>query len=150
VPGLPRIVTKAKGIYKPAESDYALSVRETLAGVYPDRKPVYRHDGTWFYDYFQESEDPNERDNYFTNRGLMRCADDRVPVGVMKQTQPKPNVRYQILGLALVSGWRDGWFRLEGFGPGGVCHTTEPGGALASEEILSNLVDEGRGAAGAS
>ena len=40
------LVSKAKGIYKPGWSKYALSVRQSLGGRYPDREPVVRADGT--------------------------------------------------------------------------------------------------------
>ena len=51
------LASRAKGIYKPAWSQYALSVRQTLEGPYPDREPVVRADGTWSYPYFQEGKD---------------------------------------------------------------------------------------------
>jgi putative restriction endonuclease len=40
---------------------------------------------------------------------------DGVPVGVLLQTKPKPGVEYQVIGLATVSEWRNGYFILEGF-----------------------------------
>ena len=43
------LASKAKGIYKPRWSEYALSVRQTLGGPYPDRGPLTREDGTWSY-----------------------------------------------------------------------------------------------------
>jgi len=66
---------------------------------------VLRTDGTWLYAYFQENDDPNARDQEFTNRALMSCLRDRVPVGVMRQVSLKPDVCYRVLGLALVTGW---------------------------------------------
>jgi putative restriction endonuclease len=71
-------------------------------------------DGAWQYAYFQENRDPKERDAEYTNAGLLACMRDRVPVGVMRQVKPKPNVRYLILGIALVARWKDGYFLLEG------------------------------------
>lgn len=56
------LASKAKGIYKPSWSPYALSVRQSLGGPYPDRDPIVRPDGTWLYSYFQENEDPSARD----------------------------------------------------------------------------------------
>lgn len=110
------LATKAKGIYKPKWTDYALSIRQTLGGPYPDKDPVVRADGTWTYDYFQEGENPGDRDAAPTNKGLLSCQVDRVPVGVMRQTQRKPKkVLYRILGVALVDRWEAGYFRLEGF-----------------------------------
>lgn len=110
-----RIATQAKGIYKPANSEYALSVKETLSGEYPDKAPVYRADGSWLYEYFQENPDPAQRDAEYTNQALMRCIRDGVPVGVMIQTKPKPGVEYRIMGLAYVTGWDEGYFFLESY-----------------------------------
>jgi Predicted restriction endonuclease len=109
------LATKAKGIYKPEWSTYALSVKQTLREVYDDKVPVELEDGTWMYAYAQEGSDPTKRDEAYTNRGLMACMDDRVPVGVMVQVHGKPDVQYRILGLALVTGWDGGYFFLSGF-----------------------------------
>lgn len=43
------LASKAKGIYKPSWSRYALSVRQTIGGPYPDREPLTRRDGSWIY-----------------------------------------------------------------------------------------------------
>ena len=109
------LATRAKGIYKPAWSEFALSVRQTLDGPYPDRAVEQKQNGTWSYDYYQEGLDVDDRDLAFTNRGLISCLNQVIPVGVLIQTQPKPRVRYRVLGLALVSGYGDGYFSLEGF-----------------------------------
>ena len=110
-----RLVNQAKGIYKPAYTDYTLSVRQTLNSPYADKEVVNRSDGSWLYPYFQENKDPTQRDREATNRGLMKCMQDGVPVGVLIQTKPKPGVEYQILGLARVIDWQDGHFFLEGY-----------------------------------
>jgi hypothetical protein len=128
------LATRAKGIYKPAWTDYALSARQVLKSRYTEIGPRFREDGTWHYGYFQENDDPAARDSEATNRGLMLCWRDSVPVGVMKQTKPKPNVRYQVLGLALVVGWDGGYFFFEGFGPEGLA---QPGGSWSEIELLS-------------
>jgi putative restriction endonuclease len=109
------LATRAKGIYKPKWSIYALSIRETLSDNYPDKDPKPQADGSWLYDYFQEGDDPKERDKAYTNKGLMACCRDHVPVGVMRQVEVKPTVRYSILGLAVVTEWEDGYFRMRGF-----------------------------------
>src|SRR3981081_609338 len=77
-----RLVNQAKGIYKPHYSDYALSVRQTLGSPYADKEVQRRIDGSCVYPYFQENHNPAERDNEATNRGLMKCMNDRIPVGV--------------------------------------------------------------------
>lgn len=119
------LATKAKGIYKPEWSSYALSVRQTIGGPYPDKDPMIRGDGTWVYAYYQEGDFPQNRDNEYTNRALMACMRDAVPVGVMRQVAVTPRVKYQVLGAALVAGWDGGYFYLEGFSPDG--HALEPG-----------------------
>ena len=128
------LATRAKGIYKPSWSKYALSARQVLKSRYPEKGPHLRQDGTWSYGYFQENDDPEERDSEYTNQGLMLCWEIAVPVGVMRQTSPKPAVRYQILGLALVAGWDGGYFFFEGFAPNGLAH---PGGTGTEIELLA-------------
>ena len=119
LPDATLLSSKAKGIYKPAWTRYALSVRQNLVSQYADREPVTRSDGTWSYRYFQENPDPNKRDDEYTNRGLLECLNDRVPVGVMRQVEPKPAPRYRVLGVAMVVDWEEGYFLLEGFSPTG-------------------------------
>lgn len=128
------LVTRAKGIYKPAWSEYALSARQVLRSLYPEIGPEFRADGTWTYGYFQENDDPQVRDSEYTNRGLLRCQQDSVPVGVIRQTKPKPAVRYQVMGLALVAGWDGGYFFFEGFGRDDLAH---PPGVGAEIELLA-------------
>ena len=109
------LASKAKGIYKPSWTKYALSVRQSLGGPYSDRDSKLRSDGTWPYDYFQENTDPDQRDSEYTNVGLVQCMEDGVPVGVFRQVARRPAARYRILGLAAVIGWEAGYFHLEGF-----------------------------------
>lgn len=108
------LVNRAKGIHKPVGWRYALSVRETLSAQYDDMEPEAIPGGGWRYEYFQEGNDPARRDHEYTNRALVACMEDGVPVAVLRQTQGKPNVKYHVLGLARVRGWADGWFSLEG------------------------------------
>lgn len=134
------LASRPKGIYKPAWSRYALSVRQSLDSPYKDREPILRPDGTWFYLYSQENDDPLARDMEFTNRALLDCWRDSVPVGVMLQTRGKPDVRYRILGLALVAGWDGGYFSLEGFSSAGLAHDRGPAGeieSIAAEEPVA-------------
>jgi len=128
------LASKAKGIYKPTWSRYALSVRQSLGSHYPDREPILRKDGTWFFSYFQENEDPSARDTEYTNRGLLECLRDRVPVGVMRQTSKASTARYQVWGVASVAGWDGGYFFLEGFNPDGYARSRGPIGEI---EILA-------------
>jgi putative restriction endonuclease len=120
------LVMKPKGIYKPQWSEYALSVRQTLGGPYNDMSPVIRSDDTWSFSYFQENSDPADRDLAYTNRALLACWRDKVPVGVMRQVSVSPQVYYHVYGLALVANWEGGYFFLEGFSPNGYSHGSGP------------------------
>lgn len=137
----PLLVTQAKGIYKPSGIDYALSVRQTLDSEYADKDVVRRPDGSWVYPYFQENSDPSQRDRMFTNRGLVRCMNDGVPVGVLVQTKPKPGVKYKVLGLAVVRDWRDGYFILEGFSEAGTLHQQGEDAALDRARVATEPFD---------
>jgi putative restriction endonuclease len=134
------LASRAKGIYKPQWSKYALSVRASLDSPYPNREPITRDDGTWVFSYFQENKDPAARDSEYTNRGLLECWHDTIPIGVMKQTKRTPKTRYQILGVAIVAGWDGGYFFLEGFAPDGRSQGRGPGGEI---EILGRDVESG-------
>ncbi len=113
------LVNRPKGIHKPKGWDYTLSVRQSLVGPYADRPPVGSVDDAWTYDYFQEGQDPAHRNDYATNRGLMACLKDDVPVAVLIQEQGRPNVRYRVRGLAKVVDWVDGHFKLQGYDSAG-------------------------------
>jgi len=120
-----RLVNQAKGIYKPQYTDYALSLRTIQNGPYPDKDVEYRPDGSWVLHYFQENQNPDQRDREATNRGLMRCMEDRVPVGTLVKRKPKPGVAYEVLGLGLVTKWENGFFTIDGFSDAGEVHDTE-------------------------
>jgi hypothetical protein len=44
---------------------------------------------------------------------------DGVPIGVLRQVKPRPGVEDEVLGLAAVKEWTNGYFILEGFSPEG-------------------------------
>ncbi|UQA59499.1 HNH endonuclease [Polyangium aurulentum] len=114
-------------------------MRQNLRGPYADGDPIVRDDGTWQYRYFQENENVGARDKEFTNRGLLECLRDRVPVGVLRQVSPKPKSRYKIWGLAFVVRWDSGYFFLEGIGPAGPVRPCGPSGAI---ELLAEEREE--------
>ena len=111
-----RLVCRPKGIYKPKGFDVALSVRESLDGPYDDKHIVVDPMGGWRYDYFQEGMTPADRDREFTNVALMENVRTQTPVGVLIQSKGKPEPRYLVRGLAMVVGWREGFFAVPGFG----------------------------------
>ena len=96
-----------------------LASSQALASPYQDHLPEVMADGVWTNRYFQEGTRPEDRDRYFTNRALIECQRDRVPIGVLRQTKASPVSRYLVLGLALVRDWQDGYFLLEGLPLGG-------------------------------
>lgn len=74
--------------------------------------------GGWLLSYHQENADPAARDTMFTNRGLMRCIADRVPVGVLRERAPAGRrSQYDVLGLAMPVRWSDGRFFFESLNP---------------------------------
>lgn len=104
-----------KGIYKPTGSSYALWVRQTLRGVYPDEEPQYFPDGSWTYRYSPEGRDGRIDMNLDTNRALLLGMEHRVPVGVMRQVSGVPGSRaYEVLGLAYVEKFDGTHFVLRG------------------------------------
>jgi hypothetical protein len=112
------LVSKPKGIYKPADLPYALSIRINLDSPYPDgvREPV--PGGGWLLSYHQENADPADRDRIFTNRGLMQCIADQIPVGVLRERQAYGrHSQYDVLGLALPVRWADGYFFFQSLNP---------------------------------
>ncbi len=132
------LATRAKGIYKPKNTNYALSVREMLNSPYADQEPEKHPDGRWTYRYFQENPDPAALEREYTNRAMLACIRDRVPVGVMRQVSARPNVRYQVLGVALIASWQDGYFQLEGFAPDGTAPVINAAPQVEQLEISSS------------
>jgi hypothetical protein len=108
-----RLAARAKGIYKPAELDHAVSIRINVGSPYADGVPVPTGDGGWLLSYHQEGTDPADRDRQYTNRALMRCIADQVPVGVLREVAPaSPSFRDKLIFVMfpLVSGCaRRGW-----------------------------------------
>lgn len=109
-----KLTSLQKGIWKPAATNYALSVVQTHKGVYPDLPPDYASDGSWTYLYHQEGstrEDLADPTLRFANVALFRCMHDAIPVGVIT---PAPGGGYRVLGLALVDNYASGYFVLSG------------------------------------
>lgn len=116
------LVTRPKGIFKPRDLSYALSVRILRDSPYADGDiQVRSKDGTWHFAYHQENPDPARRDDEYANKALMECLRDRIPGGVLRQrrTTPAKPVRYDVMGLAVPVHWEDGYFFFEGYGPHG-------------------------------
>ena len=108
------LATKAKGIYKPKDIKYAISVRSGLKNNYEDILNE-KKDGTFTFKYFQENNDIRKRDLEYTNRAITQNINDVIPVGVIIQLEPKPNSKYRILGLGVVKSWNKGHFFIQSF-----------------------------------
>jgi len=107
------LVTKAKGIYKPQWSEYALSIRQNLNSPYNDTDIEKTPDGRWLYKYCPELTEGKDLNEHYTNRALLKNMQDRVPIGVLVQLQSKPNSSYKVLGLGLVKEWQGSVFVIE-------------------------------------
>tara|TARA_B100000575_G_C22920855_1_gene534204 strand:- start:225 stop:683 length:459 start_codon:yes stop_codon:yes gene_type:complete len=108
------LVSKAKGIFKPRDLKYALSVRENIDSSYDDKKVMYGENNQWTYTYHQEGFTSEDLKSLYTNRSLTYCFMDKIPVGVIKQIKKKPDPEYLILGCALVDTISNNHFVLKG------------------------------------
>lgn len=107
-----RLAIIPKGIYRPRGWRHSLSIKIIPGGSYPDEEPKLRS-GSVRFRYHQETPEGVDPGSYFTNRGLGACMADNVPIGVIRRVSPKPNPRYEVLGLGRVVSWRDGYFTIE-------------------------------------
>jgi putative restriction endonuclease len=134
LPGNVFLFSKPKGIYKPKESEYVLSIRVMLNSRYPDQEIIHRKDGSWSFRYHQEEINGKLANDLFTNKGLIACIRDGIPIGVAIQSSGKPDVSYTILGLAQVSELRDGFLQINGYSNNGSV-ITDPSYGPFTEEI---------------
>lgn len=111
-----KVSSLQKGIWKPAGTEYAVSVVQTHKGIYADVPPVDFTDGTWDYFYHQQgqsAEDIANPSRHYANIALLQNMKHRVPVGVI--TPADKGSGYKVLGLAYVVDHRpDGYFRMLG------------------------------------
>lgn len=121
------LATRARGIYKPSGARYALSVRESVDSPYADRPPRYAPDGSWRYLYHQQGADTTSPETQWDDRSLNDCIAAELSVGVLRQLDLQPKRMYEVLGVARVIEWLDGYFVLQG----------EP----SNRRISSQLVD---------
>jgi hypothetical protein len=110
-----RVANIPKGIYKPAWSKYALSVKQTLNSPYADREPTSQDSG-WSYLYYQEEQEGKDPESLPSNRAMAECIADGIPIGVLRQKTAKPTVTYQVLGIANVLGKAAGYYLLQSEG----------------------------------
>ena len=104
-----------KGIYKPKDSDYALWIRQTARGVYGDKEPDVMPDGSWTYEYMPEAKDGRTDLSLSTNKSLLKCMADRVPIGVFIQKRiPNFDRSYLVLGVGFVEAFDGTHFIIRG------------------------------------
>mgnify|MGYP000536636279 CR=1 FL=1 len=103
LPGINLLHNLAQGIFKPRDSNYALSIASMLKNPYADRVQ-YNADRTWQFDYSPRTGSLESA----VNASLFNCLQDREPVIVLKQLSDKsgPNgARYRLLGLGIIEGF---------------------------------------------
>src|SRR5262245_5456580 len=102
-PGLPRVERihpLIEGIYKPAWSNYALSITSMLRSQYSDQT-YHNPDGTWWIQYSPKAGGMD----LAQNSALVRCMTDSEPVLVVRQVSSKASAsgaRHRLLVLGLV------------------------------------------------
>ena len=95
-----------KGIYKPGDSDYALWIRQTARGVYRDKETDVPPDGSWTYEYVPEAKSGRTYLSLSTKKSLLKCMDDKVPIGVFIQKRiPNVDRFYLVLGIGFVEAF---------------------------------------------
>ncbi len=133
IPTIERFHNLITGIYKPAWSDYALSIAISLGSPY-ERKDeiIFLEDGRWLMTYSPRSGGLEIPDN----RSLVRCMDERVPLGVFKQLTDKTDRQYgstyRVLGLGLITG----------YDPGSDVFIIEGADRTAIEQVTNVIADE--------
>lgn len=133
LPHIERFHNLITGIFKPAWSDYALSIVIRTTSPYEDKDEViFLEDGRWLMTYSPRAGGMQIADN----RALVKCMDEHVPIGVFRQitdkTSRKHGSTYRVLGLGLIAGYdanRD-------------VFVIESAGRSALETITSTIVDE--------
>ena len=133
IPGIERFHNLITGIFKPAWSDYALSIVIKLASPYDHKDEViFLEDGRWLMTYSPRSGGLNVPDN----RALVKCMDERVPLAVFKQMTEKRDRQYGstylVLGLGLVAS----------YDPSADVFIVESVDQSALEEVTGVIVDE--------
>lgn len=96
------LATRAKGIYKPAGSKFALSVRTQLRSKYNDGIFVSIFEKGWAFAYHQEI-DARLGSDIFTNKALEQNILNQYPVGVFEEIEDSqnPKICYFVHGLAI-------------------------------------------------
>jgi hypothetical protein len=115
IPGIERFHHLISGIYKPAWSEFALSIVMKSGSPYEKKdEVVFLDDGRWLMTYSPRSGGLDISDN----RALVKCMDTRMPLAIFKQVSDKTSSQrstYLVLGLGLITGFdtNNGVFNIE-------------------------------------
>ena len=133
IPEIERFHNLITGIYKPAWSAYALSIVMKLSSPYAHKEEVIiLEDSRWLMTYSPRAGGLDLSDN----RALVKCMEERVPLGVFRQLTDKTNryhgSTYRVLGLGLITSYDadDDVFVVESVDPS------------ALEQIVNAISDE--------
>ena len=106
IPTIDRFHNLITGIYKPAWSEYALSIVIGIGSPYEHKDEVlFLDDGRWLMTYSPRAGGLQIADN----RALVKCMDERVTIGVFHQLTDRADRQhgstYRVLGLGLVTNY---------------------------------------------
>jgi hypothetical protein len=105
IPEIERFHHLISGIYKPAWSEFALSIIMKPGSPYEKKDDiVFLDDGRWLMTYSPRSGGLDISDN----RALVRCIDTRTPLAVFKQVSDKSSFQgstYLVLGLGFITNF---------------------------------------------
>ena len=109
--GVEHLFSAAKGIYKPAGSEYVFSIRHEPTGKYVDRDPD--HTGViWSIVYAAETYSNTGAYAPSSTSALKKCIEDGMPVAIFwRHEEGQP---YENLGLGLPLEFSDGAFLIAG------------------------------------
>lgn len=113
---VPEYANAYKGIFKPKDLSYALSVRTQKRSVYKDGEFEYYANDSWILEYDLESNEQSDSSKVlWTNKALINCAKGFVPIGIIEQLKGKPDAVYRVHGPGLVKVISDSSVRIYGF-----------------------------------
>ncbi len=109
--GVEHLFSAAKGIYKPAGSEYVFSIRHEPTGRYMDRDPDHAGN-TWSIVYDAETDSRHGAYARSSTSALMRCIRDKMPIAVFWRHEEGQS--YENLGLGLPLDFANGKFLIAG------------------------------------
>jgi len=105
IPQIDRVHSLIEGIYKPKDSQYALTISSMLRNPYADRLE-YNSDRSWYFYYSAKEGSLNSA----ANLSMFACMRDSEPLLVIQQVSDKysaEGARHRILGLGMIESFDD-------------------------------------------